>query len=158
MEGQKEFASKAVADDRCQRTKSQRDNLAKAEQIFLIIRVLVAMLIAVHGFARLFADAVTPFGTWLQGQNIPFGMLVAYLITFAEIFGTALLAFGRFVPQICSFYIFVYLVGIVMVHAPEGWFVVGLGRNGMEYSVLLIGCLGCLAYWHLEIRKDESES
>ena len=35
----------------------------------------------------------------------------------------------------------VYLAGIVLVHAPAGWFVVGLGRNGMEYSVLLIACL-----------------
>ena len=32
-----------------------------------------------------------------------------------------------------------------MVHMPAGWFVVGLGRNGMEYSALLIVCLGLLA-------------
>ena len=28
-----------------------------------------------------------------------------------------------------------------MVHGPEGWFVVGGGRNGVEFSVLLICCL-----------------
>ena len=28
--------------------------------------------------------------------------------------------------------------GIWLVHAPNGWFVVGGGRNGVEYSVCLI--------------------
>ncbi len=27
------------------------------------------------------------------------------------------------------------------MHAKEGWFVVGVGRNGSEYSVLLIAAL-----------------
>lgn len=29
-------------------------------------------------------------------------------------------------------------MGIVLVHYQEGWFVVGGGRNGMEYNFLLI--------------------
>ena len=35
----------------------------------------------------------------------------------------------------------ILITGIVMVHGREGWFVVGGGRNGVEYSVLLIICL-----------------
>jgi uncharacterized membrane protein YphA (DoxX/SURF4 family) len=34
--------------------------------------------------------------------------------------------------------------GIALVHWPAGWFVVGAGRNGMEYSILLILCLAAL--------------
>lgn len=55
-----------------------------------------------------------------------------------ELLGTPLLAAGRFVVPLASYFVLVLLVGIAMVHAPEGWFVVGLGRNGVEYSVLLI--------------------
>ncbi len=33
-----------------------------------------------------------------------------------------------------------------IVHGREGWFVVGAGRNGMEYSVLLITVLAAVAY------------
>ena len=33
------------------------------------------------------------------------------------------------------------LMGIIMVHFQEGWFVVGGGRNGMEYNFLLICAL-----------------
>jgi putative oxidoreductase len=29
-------------------------------------------------------------------------------------------------------------MGIIMVHYPEGWFVVGAGRNGVEFNFLLI--------------------
>ena len=39
-----------------------------------------------------------------------------------------------------------------MVHAKAGWFVVGAGRNGMEYSVLLIVCLLALAWRDLPQR------
>lgn len=49
-------------------------------------------------------------------------------------------------------------MGIVLVHAPEGWFVVGLGRNGMEYSVLLIVCLLSLAYQDMSKTSDDSSA
>jgi putative oxidoreductase len=32
-----------------------------------------------------------------------------------------------------------------MIHAAEGWYVVGAGRNGVEFNVLLIGVLVYLA-------------
>ena len=34
--------------------------------------------------------------------------------------------------------IFILVMGIVFVHFKEGWFVVGGGRNGVEYNLLLI--------------------
>ena len=47
----------------------------------------------------------------------------------------------------------IYAVGIAMVHAREGWFVVGAGRNGAEYSVLLIVCLLCVGLQHVQPRQ-----
>ena len=40
------------------------------------------------------------------------------------------------------------IAGIVLVHAPEGWFVVGKGRNGVEFSVLLVVALLCVGLQH----------
>lgn len=34
--------------------------------------------------------------------------------------------------------IFILVMGIILVHFKEGWFVVGGGRNGVEYNLLLI--------------------
>ncbi len=115
-----------------------------------VLRVLISGLIAAHGWARWHADAITPFGSWLDEQGFPFGFVIAYAVTSVEIIGTPLLAFGYFVLYLCPIYAFIYVAGIVMVHASEGWFVVGLGRNGMEYSVLLVVCLLGIAFHHKE--------
>lgn len=121
-------------------------NQSRAEQALFIQRLLLSGIIAAHGWARFLSDAVTPFGSWLDGQGIPFGLVLAYAITALEILGTPLLALGRLTHFLCLSYAAIYLMGIVLVHAPVGWFVVGLGRNGMEYSVLLVVCLLSVAY------------
>lgn len=113
----------------------------RARQALVVLRLLLAMLIAIHGWARLLAGGVVPFGAWLDGLGFPFGFAIAAGITALEILGTPLLAWGRLLLVLVPAYVLVYLAGIVLVHAPAGWFVVGLGRNGMEYSVLLVACL-----------------
>ncbi|HEV7659477.1 MAG TPA: DoxX family protein [Allosphingosinicella sp.] len=91
---------------------------------------------------------VGPFGAWLDSQHGPLGVYVAAGVTAYEILGTLLLALGRWVTWVALGFIAIYATGLVMVHLPAGWFVVGLGRNGMEYSVLLIACVAMLAYVH----------
>ena len=39
-------------------------------------------------------------------------------------------------------------MGIIMMHAGNGWFVVGGGTGGVEYSVLLIVSFLFLAFTH----------
>jgi putative oxidoreductase len=118
-----------------------------APQPLTLVRLAVAGLIAAHGWARWLAGGVVPFGGWLEGQGFPFGWAIAIAITAYEILGTPLLAWGRrFVVPLALVYSAIYVMGIVLVHAKAGWFVVGLGRNGMEYSVLLIACLWAIAW------------
>jgi putative oxidoreductase len=107
----------------------------------LVLRLVLAGLIAAHGWARWYFGGVAPFGQWLDGLGFPFGMGIAVGVTAVEILGTPLFALGRGVFPLSLLYSAIYLMGIVLVHAPAGWFVVGLGRNGMEYSVLLIAGL-----------------
>lgn len=107
----------------------------------LVLRIAVAGLIAAHGWARWIAGGVAPFGQWLDGIGFPLGMVLATAVTVVEIVGTPLYAWGRLLLPLSLLYSAIYVIGIVLVHAPAGWFVVGLGRNGMEYSVLLILCL-----------------
>lgn len=111
---------------------------------WIVLRLTLAGLLAAHGWARLLAGAVAPFGDFLDGVGIPFGHAVAWGITLLEIAGTVSLAFGWLVIPLTLAYSAIYATGIVLVHAPAGWFVVGLGRNGSEYSVLLIMTLLCV--------------
>lgn len=116
------------------------------------LRLLLAGIIAAHGWARLLADAVAPFGGFLDGQGFPFGIVIAWGVTIVEIAGSFLLAAGtRFTSLLCAVFGLIYLMGIILVHASEGWFVVGLGRNGMEYSVLLIASLMLVGVNHLPV-------
>lgn len=114
----------------------------------LVLRLAVAGLLAAHGWARLIEGGVAPFGQWLESIGFPFGFAIAAAVTAYEIIGTVLLALGRWVTWVCLGFCAIYATGLVLVHMPEGWFVVGLGRNGMEYSVLLLVCLGALAWFH----------
>jgi putative oxidoreductase len=59
-----------------------------------------------------------------------------------------LLIVGRYVFPVALVCSAIYAMGIWLVHAPNGWFVVGPGRNGVEYSVLLIVTLLCVGLHH----------
>lgn len=120
----------------------------RSARSWLVLRLLLAGFIAAHGWARLIAGGVAPFGAWLDSQGIPFGLLVAGSITAFEIIGTIVFAAGRLVFPLSLAYSAIYCVGIALVHLPAGWFVVGLGRNGAEYSVLLITCLLLVGVQH----------
>lgn len=106
-----------------------------------LLRIGVAVLLFIHGAYRASTGGVAGFGEWLTGLGLPAGMGWAWAVTLIELVGAPLLAAGRFVIPIAGYLLFQLVLGIVLVHFPDGWFVVGGGRNGMEYSVLLILCL-----------------
>ena len=68
----------------------------------------------------------------------------------------ALAGLGRFVFPLTIAFSAVYAVGIFMVHAKAGWFVVGAGRNSAEYSVLLIVALLCVGMQHAQASNAKS--
>ncbi len=111
----------------------------------LAFRILVALLIGIHGWYRLLHGGSPPFGDWLASQGIPLPHAIAWSITFGEILGSACLALGVCVRPIATLLMLVYATGIALLHAHEGWFVVGAGRNGSEYSILLIDRLALIA-------------
>jgi putative oxidoreductase len=119
-----------------------------------MLRVLLAALIAAHGWARLLAGGVAPFGAFLESQGFPGGFYLAALVTGIEIVGSLALLSGRMVAPLCLVFALIYSLGIGLVHAKAGWFVVGLGRNGSEYSVLLILCLLAVGLQHVKARGE----
>ncbi len=83
---------------------------------------------------------VAPFGDWLGTQGLPFGSQIALGITVYELVAAPALALGILRPYLATGFAAIYATGMILVHLPFGWFVVGAGRNGMEYSALLIIC------------------
>lgn len=111
-----------------------------------LLRVSVALLLGIHGYYRALSGGVPPFGEYLRGVGIPFGVVVAWSITGFEMLGSVLLALGRFVPWVAAGHALILCGGIALVHGRQGWFVVGAGRNGVEYSLLLLLALGVLVW------------
>lgn len=131
---------------------SMPSDTARLRQALTALRILLAVLIAIHGWHRALDGGVVPFGGWLDSLGLPFGFWLAAGVTAVEILGTPLYALGRFVLPLSAVYIGIYTLGAWLVHLPAGWFVVGSGRNGVEFSVLLIGALACVAWQYLARR------
>lgn len=127
---------------------------SRARAGWLLLRVTVAGIIAAHGWARFIGGGVVPFGGFLDAQGFPGGLYWAAFVTGIEIAGSIAFLLGRWVAPLALVYSVIYALGIGLVHAKAGWFVVGLGRNGSEFSVLLIVCLLALALQHVRARDD----
>lgn len=107
----------------------------------LALRVVVAGLLTIHGWYRMLIGSPWEFGDFLASVPLPLPHFTAWVLTVLEAFGGPVLALGWLVRPLCACFALELSVGIALVHAKEGWFVVGGGRGGAEYSVLLIVCL-----------------
>jgi putative oxidoreductase len=114
----------------------------------VLLRVVVALLLLVHGVMRVRLGIVDDFGGFLSLNQIPLGNVLAWTITVVEIAGGLILVLGYWVVWLCGWFIIQLVAGVFLVHAKDGWFVVGAGRNGMEYSVMLIAALISIALTH----------
>jgi putative oxidoreductase len=106
-----------------------------------LVRISIAVLSAVHGTHGLLNPSDTNgFGEYLGSIGFPFGVALAWSIMFIQVAGSIALLFRRFVLLACFVNIQILGFGIGLIHAVHGWFVVGPGRDGVEYNVLLIAC------------------
>lgn len=117
------------------------------------LRVVVGLLIFIHGVTRTYLGIVDDFGVFLNETGFPLGGILAWTITTIEIVGSLTMIAGRWVRPLAIYFAAELFTGIVLVHWSSGWFVVGMGSNGMEYSVLLISVLLSIAYSSGPIRK-----
>ena len=94
---------------------------------------------------RLSAGTVGGFGEFLNSKGFLIGPAIAWFLTLFEIIGGLLMAAGYFVRWIAAIFMIEHCFGIILVHAPNGWFVVGHQSGGVEYSVLIIFSLLVIA-------------
>ncbi|TXH28055.1 MAG: DoxX family protein [Cyclobacteriaceae bacterium] len=112
-----------------------------------IVRVAAAGNMLIHGISRTATGGVSGFDEYLTSLGFP--PYAAFIITAFELIAAVLIIINRWTSILSIFFCIELIMGIILVHGPEGWFVVGHGRNGSEYSVLLILCFisSIIAYW-----------
>jgi putative oxidoreductase len=106
----------------------------------LLLRIAVAIILLTHSVFGMFNNGINDFGNLFLNQIgfAPFGVFLAWSIKLSHVIAAILLILNKYVKLAGFVTIFVLLMGIILVHFKEGWFVVGGGRNGVEYNFLLI--------------------
>lgn len=117
------------------------------EKIFtntLLLRFGVAIIFLSHSLHGIFTDNdVNDFGNLFLNKIgfAPFGIFIAWGVVISQIITSLLLITNKIVKISCIINIIILIFGIITVHFEEGWYVVGAGRNGMEFSFILIVAL-----------------
>lgn len=112
-----------------------------------IVRMAAAGNMLIHGISRTVTGGVAGFDDYLVSLGFP--PYSAFVVTAFELIAAVLIIINRWTSILSILFCIELIAGIILVHGPEGWFVVGHGRNGSEYSVLLILCFvsSIVAYW-----------
>lgn len=105
-----------------------------------LLRLAVAVILLMHSIPGMFNNGVNDFGELYLNQQgfAPLGVPFAWAIKLSHVVCAFCLLFQKFIKPACIITILILIMGIVMVHFKEGWFVVGGGRNGVEFNFLLI--------------------
>lgn len=113
----------------------------------LVLRITLAAVFFMHGIPSIFTGAVNNFGNLYLNEVgfAPIGLPLAWMIKLSHVACAVLLILNRYIRVAALITIPILVAGIIMIHAAEGWFVVGAGRNGVEFNVVLIGVLVYLA-------------
>ena len=122
----------------------------------IVLRIAIAIILLSHGIPGMFDNGINDFGNLYLNQVgfAPFGVAIAWSIKISHVVCAVLLLLNKYIVAAGTITIIILIAGIVMVHYPEGWFVVGGGRNGMEYNFLLIAVIVSLMLPHiLKINK-----
>lgn len=120
----------------------------------LILRIAVAVIFITHSVFGMFNNGINDFGNLFLNQIgfAPLGVSIAWAIKLTHLFGALLLLINKYIKPVCILNILILIVGIILIHYQEGWFVVGGGRNGMEYNFLLICVLVSILFTDIKMR------
>lgn len=106
-----------------------------------ILRVVIGVVYVTHGSHKLFGSGVDSVAESFAGLGIPLEAFFAWLVTILEIGGGLALILGWMTSAVALLFVIEMALGIILVHAPGGWFVVGPGQGGTEYNAVLIAGL-----------------
>lgn len=105
-----------------------------------LLRLPVAIILLVHSVPGMFNNGINDFGNFYLNKIgfAPIGVYLAWAIKLSHVVAAVCLLVDKCIKLAGFVTILVLIMGIVLIHFKEGWFVVGGGRNGMEFNILLI--------------------
>ncbi|MBI3713240.1 MAG: DoxX family protein [Burkholderiales bacterium] len=121
----------------------------RAESGVTVVRLGVALIILMHPLHGFFHSENMPqFGAYLSALGYPHGEWLAWGVILTQSACSLALLLNRMVILACLGHMAIIFAGIVHVHYPNGWYVVGPGEGGMEWGVILLVCLTGVLFAH----------
>ncbi|RYU97383.1 DoxX family membrane protein [Emticicia agri] len=113
-----------------------------------LLRIAIAIILLMHSIPVMLNNGVNDFGNLYLNQIgfSPVGLPLAWAIKISHVLAAICLVFEKYVKWACIITIIILIAGIIMIHGKDGWFVVGNGRNGVEFSFLMIMVLLTIMY------------
>lgn len=129
----------------------------RADDGLMVVRLGVALIILMHplhGFSH--PENMPHFGAYLSGLGYPFGVAMAWAVIIVQTLCSLALIVNCMVIPACLGHMVIIIAGIVHVHYPNGWYVVGPGAGGMEWGFILLVCLSAVLYsrWPRRVSTD----
>ena len=105
-----------------------------------LLRLAVSIILLMHSVPGIFNNGINEFGKFYLNEIgfSPLGVPIAWTIKLSHILCAICLLLNKYVKLASIITIIILIAGIIMVHIKEGWYVVGGGRNGIEFNFLLI--------------------
>lgn len=121
----------------------------------LVLRWASAIILFMHSIPGMFNGGIHDFGNLYLNQVgfDPFGVYLAWVIKLSHVVAAILFIANKYIKWAAWPTLFILVVGIFMVHLEHGWYVVGGGRNGVEFNFLMIAVIVHLL---IEDRKSKS--
>ena len=116
--------------------------------VTFILRFALAIILLAHSVPSIVTGDIVNFGRgYLDTAGFaPWGIYIAFLVKGAHLISAPLLLMNRYLKAISIANILIFVAGIILVHWQDGWYVVGGGRNGIEFNFLLIACFLTLLF------------
>jgi len=105
-----------------------------------LLRFPIAVILLMHSIPTIMNGSINDFGNLYLNQIgfDPLGLYIAWAIKLSHVACALCFLLERYMKPAALIIIFILLMGIIILHIKEGWFVVGGGRNGIEFNFLLI--------------------
>jgi len=111
-----------------------------------ILRVVVGVIFIAHGAPKIFGGMEGSAG-FFGSLGIPLPIVAAWMISLLEFLGGIALIAGFLVTPIALLLTTHMLIGILLVHAANGFYVVGPeAQGGVEFNLLLGASLLMLVF------------
>jgi putative oxidoreductase len=110
-----------------------------------ILRVVLGVIFLAHGLPK-FTTGIDGTAQMFASLSIPAPLIAAWFIALLETVGGLLLIVGFLVTPVALLLTAHMMTGIILIHAANGFYVVGGGTGGIEFNLLLGAALLAMVF------------